>query len=245
MSNILLPSVVRIGTAIQYLNLGLMPYVQALKIILDYSKDGLPLNFNSTVWALDSDIAIGNIYDREEQEFNGEIHNVVVDHKFVTEVPYAYDQEKIIDQAFISGKADDLKIYVSSFRIESKSYNIVNSAGSKYCDISVPISAVIIHKADLLAFEVSITNTDKSKQNNNRTQFTGKDKALALLALDMAIKSPKYCTKQKVNGSAIKEHIIDLAGKHLGDIDSSQGLKSIDDTIKKALNHYDINKIPD
>jgi len=161
MSKFHLPSVVDIDTAIQYLNLDSMPYIQALKIILAYSKEGLSLNFNSKVWALDSDILIGDLFEYEEREFNGEIHQTVMNHEFVTETPDLYDQGQIIERASISGKPDNPKIYVSSFSIKGKSYNIVNYGGSKYSDISLPISSISIHRDDLVAFVDRVTAPNK------------------------------------------------------------------------------------
>jgi len=244
MSKFYLPSVVDIDTAIHYLNLDSMPYIQALKIILAYSKEGLPLNFNSKVWALGSDILIGELREYEEQEFEGEIHSRVIDSEFFQEAPDLYNQGQIIERAFISGKPDNPKIYVSSFSIKGKSYNIVNHGGSEYSDISLPIASISIRKADLLAFEKGINTTDKPEKTSKSTQFTGRDKALALLALEMAINSPKFHTGKKVNASQVKNHILKLARAHLKDNDNPlKGLISMDDIINKALQYYDINDI--
>jgi len=247
MSKFHLPLVFGIDIAIHYLNLDTVPYAQALKIILDYSKyHELHLNFNDTVRALGSDILIGELCEYEEHESEGEIYSRVVNSEFVTEVPeiHRHDKEKTIESAYIYGKPDALRVCISSFSSEGKSYNIVNHGGSEYSDISLPISSISIHKADLLAFEARINTTDKPVAQSNSTQFTGKDKALALLALEMAHNSAKFRTVNKVNASQVKEYILELARVHLKDNDNPlKGLISMDDIINKALQHYDINDI--
>lgn len=74
----------------------------------------------------------------------------------------------------------------------------------------------------------------------------GAIKALALLAREKAEASRKFRTDQKVNASAFKKHILELANKIIdSETHDPEGyLKSLDDTVNKALKQYEIKEIP-
>jgi hypothetical protein len=69
----------------------------------------------------------------------------------------------------------------------------------------------------------------------------GARKALALLAREMADKSAKFRTGDKVNSRAVKDHIISLAEKY----DVTPGkLANIDDKVSETLNELDLREVP-
>lgn len=83
-----------------------------------------------------------------------------------------------------------------------------------------------------------IESLSKSRAKN----IDGKVKALALLARELAENKPySFIIGNKVNATAIKDHIIHLAKKN----DVSIGyLKSLDDVLNFALKELDLNEIP-
>jgi hypothetical protein len=85
-------------------------------------------------------------------------------------------------------------------------------------------------------------NEIESLSKNRAKKIDGKTKALALLARELAQDGPaKFRTGNKVNATAVKDHIISLAKSY----EVSTGfLNSLDDVLNRALNDLDLKEIP-
>jgi len=86
-----------------------------------------------------------------------------------------------------------------------------------------------------------------SFSNQSKTQLTGSKalpKALALLAREMAENHASFRDGNKVNASAFKRHIINLAEKYIdNEKDSASYLKSINSILTNTLDELDIRVI--
>lgn len=119
------------------------------------------------------------------------------------------------------------KFAIQQYSIDDKLFYVTDNEGIWNCDKSLNAEEAYFDKKQI-----------ESLSKNRVKSIDGKTKALALLAREMAENgSPKFRTGNKVNATAIKDHILFLAKKY----DVPDGyLKSLDDVLNQALNELDL-----
>jgi hypothetical protein len=244
MSLPILPKNVYLEEAITELGMKGMPITRALNTILMYSKDyGLNIYFDDNVTGIDSDVDIGEIFhgdgiseERELVDFMVAKSNQMV----------RIDGPKSIVNAHVYFYADVLREYVavSRFSQNGTDYSIPDKSGAKLLDISLDYDKFYIDKDELLNFKEEMDRGNRTSKPVKSQHTLGSSSAditaLALLARDMAEREDGYSHGNKVNSSAFKNHIVNLANAYGV---SKHGLNSLDDRINKVLKFLDLKEI--
>ncbi len=247
MSLKILPYKIHIKTLINELGLAALPLSEALPALLDYSeKDGLDLYFDEAVLSKESDTkpSPAHVHDEDFCLTAGNL-STVSGSKCIGELGY----ELRNDGSFAN-------FHISSFSQKGSHYYVVMGNRGEDAHITIDYNELYVTRDDYFNFLTRMKRDGSMKQEATlgssteapgqpSAQYQSKEssaemKALALLAREMARKSERFKTGEKVNASAFKEHLLQLAEDY--DV-SKLGLKTIDDKINKALSKLDIKEI--
>jgi len=240
MSLRLLPKKVSMELAISEFGMDKLSVIVALKTLLMYSLDyDLPIYFDTQITGVDVNTHIGNDYD-ENYDFIG-ISVASTDSLLEIDGAKKIERASVFSRAnsFISGD-ENIYISIQMFSKDGMIYKSTSDSGDKLLETTISYERLYFDNGEFSAFKKVMESPDKQTVQSKDTLLHGEVKALALIARDMAEKSNKYKTGNKVNSSAIKNHLIDLAKTYK--IPES-GLKTLDDKLSKALDKFDIKEI--
>ena len=130
-------------------------------------------------------------------------------------------------------------LWVSCLKYENKDYLICDETGQFTRQLCVSRDSAYVLKDDVSNFKKGPFFTHDSTRKRTVASELGLTKALALLIHDMASNrsGAKYRCSEKINASAVKDHILALATKY--EIDDSN-LRSLNDKITPLLKDHDL-----
>jgi hypothetical protein len=131
----------------------------------------------------------------------------------------------------ISSIFDTPKFAIQEYSFNDELFFVTDDEGIWNHDKKLDSSEVFFDKKQI-----------ESLSKKRAKSIDGKTKALALLARELAQSgSSKFRTGNKVNATAVKDHIISLAKKY----EVSTGfLNGLDDVLSRALNELELKEIP-
>lgn len=230
--SIILPEKVNLELAINVLNLSSLPLELALNTIISYSNSGwLSLYFNKQSEGLPHKSSFGNIYNENDELIDWEPIDTSLIKDFNSTTP------KKIVTAHCSKGDEFIKIY--SWEVTNEIFVHVDTTNQQQDTIDISLDDIYILKEDLTNFEPSNIQAVSSSSSTS-TPVSNEMKALALIARELSDTRKKFQNGKKVNASSVKEYLITLADKYNV---SQHGLKSIDDKLNRALNHFELNNI--
>ncbi len=235
-----LPKRIHIENLISELHLDHMPMLRALKTILLYAEhDSLPICFNETVTGIDANVPIGPQYD----EYGESIDIEIADPMLMVELT----GPKTIFRAFAYHLEHENQYLLSvySFYHNDTLYYVPHQSGAALTVIDLVLDVFYCDRDDFGKFVNAMETGNKQTVPPTSAQQTkllcdNELKALALLAKEKASKSARFKNGDKVNASAFKDHIVNLAEKN--NI-STHGLKKLDDKISKAQKKHDLKEV--
>jgi hypothetical protein len=130
-------------------------------------------------------------------------------------------------------------LLVSCFKYKNKDYLVCDETGQFINQFRVCGDSAYLLIKDIANFKKSPSFTPKSTHKGTVNSEAGLTKALALLIHDMASKESgiKYQSGKKINASAVKNHILELATKY--EIDDSN-IRSLHNKITPMLKEYEL-----
>ena len=132
-----------------------------------------------------------------------------------------------------------IDLLVSCFKYKNKDYLVCDETGQFTSQFSVCRNSAYILTEDIAKFKNGPNFTSSSSFKGTVSSDSGLTKALALLIHDMASRQSgaKYRSGKKINASAVKDHILDLATKYeIGD----SNIKSLHNKITPILKEHDL-----
>ena len=230
---IVLPEKVNLILAIHELNLSHFSNSIALNTILSYSNSNwLNLYFDIEIEGLAQNTIFGEITTPDE----GFVDFIPIESNWIEAFPLSTPKRVISAQAS-QGSNNTSSLSLHTWQVKDEVYKCVNLETSKYDFIHLSCEDIYIFKSELIKFKADIEGNSLAPPKNT---ISNDMKALALIARDLADKKTSFRIGNKVNASAFKNHVLELANKYKV---SDNGLKTIDDRINKALDKFELNSV--
>ena len=214
---------VSIDWTLKKLGIDEMPKKLAFKSVADLvSSKEIDLYFDKSIQGTDKSVELEMQY-----EASGAFLGALIGNGY----SYQHDGVKLATVLCISSLFDTPKFAIQEYSFNDESFYVTDNEGIWNRVMHLDANEVFFDKKQI-----------ESLSKNRAKNIDGKTKALALLAREMAENgSPKFRTGDKVNATAIKDHIISLAKKY----DVSTGyLKSLDDVLNQVLKELELKEIP-
>ncbi|MFT6907460.1 MAG: hypothetical protein ACJAS1_004141 [Oleiphilaceae bacterium] len=216
-------SYVSIDWTLEKLGFDEMPKKMAFESVADLvSSNEIDLYFDKSIQGTDQSAKLEMQYEE-----NGDFLGALIGNGY----SYQHVGVKLATALCVCSQFD-----APSFAIQEYSYNdelffVTDDEGIWNCDKNLDSSEVFFDKKQI-----------ESLSKKRAKSIDGKTKALALLARELAQSgSSKFRTGNKVNATAVKDHIISLAKKY----EVSTGfLNGLDDVLSRALNELELKEIP-
>tara|TARA_R110001599_G_C12236082_1_gene658436 strand:- start:370 stop:1083 length:714 start_codon:yes stop_codon:yes gene_type:complete len=235
MSNYILPDKVYLDVAIDYLGLGAMDHLSAIRTVCLYSKQDqhLPIYFCTPTHGyeahLEEDLVWVALTDDDPNVTEPPIYRSF-SQTLAIKMPYQLSQPYLPD--------NDLWYFeVTHFETENTAFRAYDPLKKYNKTLFINTNNSYLLKEDILAFK----NKMENKTSKETKRIDPNLKALALLAREYADEKTKYRNGNKVNASAFKDHLVKLSKDHEV---SAHGLNSIDDSINILLKELDLKEIP-
>jgi hypothetical protein len=260
MNRPLLAKKVSIERAIIELSLSDMSLIGALRTIQLYAEyDGLNIYFDETVIGSKSDTPIGEQFTYSTGTANDGTEYKITDFDYMAcvgsnDLIELGANKKLVISYQILEINGEYQFSVSLLSQDGVDYFIPSQDQISTIALELPIEDFYFDRDEFLAFNNRLqTPSLKNQQDDNKV--SAPMKALALLARDLAENSQKFKNGNNVNASAVKKHLLALAESHhqqgnaysTGGANNgnrlSIGLKSIDDSLNKALDDLDLKII--
>lgn len=232
------PQIVSLEWVISKLKLSDTPRPIALNQILKYANEvnGLSIYFDGKIRAARSQTEPEELLDPPLHPGGEPVH--LGRALFYADAEAVSGRKRLLGISFLASTSG-YTLITSKFLFEDNLYHCCDDLGMWVENISIRTDEVYCMSQEFNDFCTLL-----KRQERINLREVGKDpgltKALALLSREKADSSPKFRSGKKVNASAIKRHIIDLAEKY--DVSDSH-LKKIDDIISNALSDLDIKDV--